>query len=195
MSEGSGVDKLIGGCALVASLAAVFIAWDQGRVMRAQQHGEVFPVLQVDGFIASMDEQVEVGLRVSNNGVGPAMIEAVDLAVDGVQVNDLQMLLADLPPPSSNSWSSLAGRAMAPGEEVEVLSLRWNGGDVTPTERAAIAAFTERASEWHLRICYCSVFRRCWATSRTYTARADRVARCELRDTDVFSDFDATVPR
>ncbi|MEO0424656.1 MAG: hypothetical protein AAF184_20130 [Pseudomonadota bacterium] len=195
MSESSGVDKLIGGCALIASLAAVFIAWDQGRVMRAQQHGEVYPVLQVEGFVASKEGQVEVGLRVSNNGVGPALIEAVDLALDGVQITNLQSLLTDLPAPSSDSWSSLAGRAMAPGEQVEALSLRWQGEALTDAHVAAIDAFTERASDWDLRICYCSVFQRCWETSRTGTARADRVQRCEQRDTDVFSDFGSRVSR
>lgn len=195
MSEGSGVDKLIGGCALIASLAAVFIAWDQGRVMRAQQHGEVYPVLQIDGFIASLEGQVELGLRVSNNGVGPALIEAVDLAVDGAEVSNLRTLLTELPPRSSDSWSSLAGRAMAPGERVEVLSLRWRGEDLTEADGAAISAFAEQASDWNFRICYCSVFRRCWATLRTGTARADRVQRCEQRDTDIFSDFASRTSR
>ena len=36
--------------AMLVGIAALFVAWDQGRVMRAQQHGAVFPVLQVDGF-------------------------------------------------------------------------------------------------------------------------------------------------
>ena len=48
MGNGNKVEFLVAICALIASSMAVYMAWDQGRVMRAQQHGAVFPVLQVD---------------------------------------------------------------------------------------------------------------------------------------------------
>lgn len=189
MSDGGGIEKLIGGCALVASMAAVFIAWDQGRVMRAQQHGEVYPVLQIDGFFARSDGQLEVGMNVSNNGVGPALVEAVELRVDERTVSDLRSLLQELPETASQSWSSLAGRAMAPGEQVETLSLRWRSDELTGAEEEGIRAFIQQATDWEIRICYCSVFRRCWETSRAGTARADRVERCPQHDTDIFTRF------
>ena len=41
MGTGNKVEMLIAICAVLTSAIAVFIAWDQGRVMRAQQHGAV----------------------------------------------------------------------------------------------------------------------------------------------------------
>ena len=48
MGTGNKVEMLIAICAVLTSAIAVFIAWDQGRVMRAQQHGAVYPVIQID---------------------------------------------------------------------------------------------------------------------------------------------------
>jgi len=43
VGDGNKVEFLVAVCALIASAMAVFMAWDQSRVMRAQQHGAVFP--------------------------------------------------------------------------------------------------------------------------------------------------------
>jgi len=53
MGNGNKAEMLIAICAVLTSVIALFVAWDQGRVMRAQQHGSVYPVLQVDGFVSS----------------------------------------------------------------------------------------------------------------------------------------------
>ncbi|HCX12097.1 MAG TPA: hypothetical protein DHU81_17525, partial [Hyphomonas sp.] len=77
MGTGNKVEMLIAICAVLTSAIAVFIAWDQGRVMRAQQHGAVYPVIQIDGFVSTSVDTASMGIRVSNSGVGPALIEQV----------------------------------------------------------------------------------------------------------------------
>lgn len=186
MGNDNKVEMLVALCALVTSVVAVYIAWDQGRVMRAQQHGEVYPVLQVDGTSSNSLHYSELGLNVSNSGVGPALIESVELIVDGEVVTDLLDVVGTLPLPSSDSSAALAGRALAPGEKIEAIDLRWDRSEVSPEE---IGNFALATSDWQLKICYCSVFGRCWQTSRIGTGRAERINECRSDETDVFSNF------
>ena len=116
--------------AMLVGIAALFVAWDQGRVMRAQQHGSVVPVLQIDGFIQSTPDVRNLGLRIVNHGVGPAMIERVSLMRDGEEQTDFSGLIERLPPGFDRSWSSANGRALAPGGEVEPVVFSWSRGEL-----------------------------------------------------------------
>ena len=97
MGTGNKVEMLIAICAVVTSAIAVFIAWDQGRVMRAQQHGSVYPVLQADGYVSADPHVREIGVRFRNSGVGPALIESVDMLKDGERLVSLNAYRDELP--------------------------------------------------------------------------------------------------
>ena len=86
----------------------------------------------------------------------------------------------------SDSSSGLAGRALAPGAEVEAIRLRWDRENVTPEE---IRAVVLSSASWELAICYCSVFDRCWQTETIGTGRAISVDACVPEDTDIFAQF------
>ena len=186
MGNGNKVEMFIAICALVSSLAAVFIAWDQGRVMRAQQHGEVFPVIQVDGFSNNTSDYSDLGLNVRNSGVGPALVESVTLEVDGETIESFGTILAQAPGNYDITRSALTGRALAPGEQVTLIELGWTRENATISEIAALALQTQA---WQLKICYCSVFERCWRTSGFGNARAERVQTCPRKETDLFTNF------
>lgn len=191
VGDGNKVEMLVAICALVASAMAVFMAWDQSRVMRAQQHGAVFPVLQVDGFVSTTPETAQMGVRVSNSGVGPALIEDVKLFRGDEELSGFDAYRARLPDGADISWTGLAGRALAPGEEIEPLRIAW--------ERDAIPAaiLNDTAKEWgslSVVICYCSVFDRCWLTRGVGTSRADRVEACPAGESDIFAAFGTPLP-
>ena len=186
MGDGNKVEMLVAICALVASAMAVFMAWDQGRVMRAQQHGAVYPVLQVDGYVSRTPETLAMGIRVSNSGVGPALIERVDLLFDNERVDGFEAERRRLPANNDVSWSGLTGRALAPGDETEPVRVLWSRDQITPGEFNMTA---QRWSRFDLSICYCSVFHRCWQTRGLGTSRADRVKRCEPDNRDVFAEL------
>ena len=190
MGNGNKAEMLIAVCAVVTSAIAVFIAWDQGRVMRAQQHGAVYPVVQIEGFVSATPETSAMGIRLSNSGVGPALIERVDVLKDGDPVGDLAPYAAAFPPGYQQSWSSLIGRAVAPGDTITPLRVDWPRGEVTLEQRNAAAAAW---SELDVEICYCSVFDRCW-TARglgmgVSMTRAEPVKRCERSEKDIFEDL------
>jgi hypothetical protein len=190
MGNGNKVEMLIAICAVLTSAIAVFIAWDQGRVMRAQQHGAVFPVVQIDGFVSTTAETASMGLRLENSGVGPALIESVEVLEDDTPTDGLRAYVERLPDGHQLSWSSLTGKAIAPGSEIMPIRLAWSRDAITSDQMNQLAA------EWgrlDFEVCYCSVFDRCWVTRGIGTARAERVARCEQGERDIFEEL-ATRP-
>ncbi|WP_297736439.1 hypothetical protein [uncultured Maricaulis sp.] len=173
---------LTGVGAMLVGVAALFVAWDQGRVMRAQQHGAVVPVLQIDGFIQSTPEFRNLGLRIVNNGVGPAMIRSVSLYRDGEAVDGFQALTDLMPDGYDRSWSSVNGRALAPGGEVEPGVFTWPHGAMSAAELGTLLGEWQ---VWSVEVCYCSVFDRCWISSSENQMR-EAVPACPTATLDPF---------
>ena len=191
MRTGSKVELLVAICALVTSVMAVYMAWDQGRVMRAQQHGAVYPVLQVDGFVSTTAEMASIGIRVSNSGVGPAMIEDVIVQRAGATLESFTPHRHSLPAGHDISWAGLTGRALAPGEHITPLNIVW------PRDGISADALNTTALEWselEVQICYCSVFDQCWRTATLGGSRADRVDSCQVSETDIFESLATLQP-
>ena len=169
--------------AMVVGLAALYVAWDQARVMRDQQHGAVFPALQIDGYSQNTTDQTQVGVRISNSGVGPAIIESVTLLRDGEPQQTLSPLISRMPEGYNQSWTSMRGRIMAPGAEVAPIEFSWR------PERMSAEQTSEFIGEWFrwdVEICYCSVFDRCWQTSTDRDERPRPAPRCQRDDEDIF---------
>lgn len=183
MGNGNKVEFLVAICALITSIMAVYMAWDQGRVMRAQQHGMVYPVLQVDGFGNFRDGKIEIGLEVINSGVGPALIESVDFVIDDSTYGSFSDYLNTLPEERDLIWSAITGRALAPGDSIRPMYIYWPAnGDQT----AFLNQVARESENWRLEICYCSVFDRCWKTQEIGQSRAVPVDRCKSTDADIF---------
>lgn len=188
MGNGNKAEMLIAICAVLTSVIALFVAWDQGRVMRDQQHGSVYPVLQMDGFISRLQDRASLGLRVSNSGVGPALIESVAMLQGGKHLDGLAAYRERLPDGYDISWTSLTGRSLAPGAEVTALEITW------PRDKITDAQLNQVAAEWgglELEICYCSVFDRCWQARDFDTQRAERIKSCKRGTSDIFEALSA----
>jgi len=169
--------------AMVVGLAALFIAWDQARVMRAQQHGAVVPALQIDAFTRTELQRLSIGLRVANNGVGPAMIRNVRVLRDGETASDVAAMFAALPTDQlDRSWVTLTGRVIAPGELVTPISVDWRAENVGTDAIRDLFVEWER---WDIEICYCSVFDRCWIATVQESDRRP-VNTCPDPGIDVF---------
>ncbi|MDX1293116.1 MAG: hypothetical protein R3265_09910 [Hyphomonas sp.] len=195
MGTGNKVEMLIAICAVLTSAIAVFIAWDQGRVMRAQQHGAVYPVMQIDGFVSKSADTASMGIHVSNSGVGPALIEQVRMLRNDEPIASLTPYVDRMPSGYDLSWTSLVGRAVAPGSKVAPLRVDWLRDEISDEQLDAVA---KEWSQLDAEICYCSVFERCWVTrglgmGRTM-GRAERVKSCERSEVDLFEAV-ANAPR
>lgn len=185
MGTGNQVEFFVAVCALLTSIIAIWVAWDQSRVMRAQQHGMVYPVLQVEGFVSTNKETVSMGLRLSNTGVGPALIESVVARLDGERLETLEPFRASLASGFNISWTGMAGRSLAPGAQVDAIDLVWDTDEIT-TEQLNRAV--RDWGEIDFEFCYCSVFDRCWSVG-VGISRAERVKSCPEYDRDLFEEF------
>ncbi|HPE47990.1 MAG TPA: hypothetical protein PLR76_06330 [Hyphomonas sp.] len=191
MGNGNKAEMLIAVCAVLTSVIALFVAWDQGRVMRAQQHGAVFPVLQVDGYVSRLPDQVLMGVRVSNTGVGPALIESVSAWEGEEKLQNLDAFRAALPDGADVSWTSMTGRSLAPGATVDTLTMAWPREAITDAQIEAVAAEWSKVA---LDFCYCSVFDRCWSARDLSKHRAVRVPKCVRGESDIFESFSDPLP-
>lgn len=185
------LEMIIAICAVLTSVIALFVAWDQGRVMRAQQHGAVYPVLQVDGFVSTTGSERQLGIAFSNSGVGPALIETVDVYRAGEKIEGLKAHYARMPADHELSWSSMVGRAVAPGETIRALVLSWPLDDLTHQD---LVAASQEWSDVKLNVCYCSVFGRCWTTSGLTNSETQKVKKCVRSETDIFEDVSTATP-
>lgn len=170
--------------AMLVGVAALLVAWDQGRVMRAQQHGAVYPILQIDGFTTRDGELQRVGARISNNGVGPALIDDIQLIRDDEPTPDFSALGPFIPEQAELNWSTMIGRVLAPGESIAPLEYMWAADDV---DQAVLDAFQAEWARWDMAVCYCSVFGKCWlADTRGVGRRPEPQRQCPRPDEDVF---------
>lgn len=187
----SRLEMIVAVCAVVTSVIALFVAWDQGRVMRAQQHGAVYPVLQVDGFVSTTLEQRQLGIQFTNSGVGPALIESVEAVRNGAPIDGLREYYAAMPAGSELSWTSMVGRAVAPGDNIRALVISW---PVDSISHAELLNASQQWSDVQLNICYCSVFGRCWTAVGLGNARIEPVKKCARSNRDIFEELSSPLP-
>jgi hypothetical protein len=95
---------------------------------------------------------------VENAGVGPALVERVTIRHEGAVVDDLDDLLARMPPDADLSRMSLTGRVLAAGASVRPFELRY------PAEETddALEVLNKLLADWSAQVCYCSTLGQCW---------------------------------
>lgn len=149
--------------AALAALIALYVAWDQGRVMRAQQHASVMPILAATVQIDDNDETFELSIHVRNDGVGPALVESARVLSRGEPMQSLDQFNAVILPEALHAGVVINGGtvrgALGAGREQRLVSFVWTR---TEENTDALIELVERilADGDHIQIetCYCSVF-------------------------------------
>ena len=153
-------DLVVSLAAVVVSACALGVSLAQTLVMRAQQHAAVWPRLTT-ALNVDVDSTTTLTLGVRNSGVGPAQLVWAQVTLDGVPVDDWPALVAQaaratgaarVPPSGTYNYSSLTGWVLVPAERLVALDL---AGEPARLVYGA-------AGRVGLRVCYCSVFDRCW---------------------------------
>jgi len=122
-----------------------------------------------------------IEMRISNDGVGPAKIESVELKWNGVaRRNALEFLQACCgyrDDRANGLWTDLiAGRVLRAGETITFLTLPATQGDGPAWKRLNGARLNQRLS---IDVCYCSVFDECWTEDvPRLSLNPRRVDRC-----------------
>jgi hypothetical protein len=144
--------------AIVVGVAALYVSFDQSRVMREELRASIWPALQVDGFVSREDDLMLIGLAVHNAGVGPALVRRVTIRHEGEPVPDLETLRSLMSPGADLSFQTLSGRILAADAMVRPFELR------VPDSAAADASETlaRLQRDWSAEVCYCSTLNQCW---------------------------------
>jgi hypothetical protein len=126
------------------------------------------------------DDTVYVGL--SNKGVGPAKIEALELKWKGVAYNNPFDFLAACCgykyDPKRDDYDTGTVQVIRAGEHANLFALTKGPDNQEARDRFDLARISPNMS---LNICYCSVFDECWKADLVrLSLRRDRVERCEL---------------
>jgi len=186
--------------AAIAALIALFVAWDQGRVMREEIRASVWPALQIDGFVSSTPDQINVGLNVQNAGVGPARIDALIMRYEGELIADIEALSALFPAYQGRSVTTATGRLLAAGDSVEVFSFAVPrplapvpasdeaGADPDGGEDA-VDMMSELARLYEIDVCYCSVLDECWIARSSGSVASPRPQPVDACPVDAISNL------
>lgn len=141
-------DRITAVAAVLIGVVAVVVSVYTAMLQRQQVSAEVWPRLAF--YFAGTEGE----FRVANKGVGPAIIESVEIAVDGKPARNwnevMRQLRLDDP---GQRYSTLSGYVMSPGEDLPYLL------PSSPEQFAAIRAQTDRLD---VRVCYCSALHDCW---------------------------------
>ena len=178
--------------AIVVGVAALFITWEEARIMRNQQHGGVLPLLSPDFSVSVKEGSLVLALAVSNEGVGPALVESIYVTIDGERIDSgadfMRRLFGDSRPSGSASivGSDLEMGVLGAGDEVSLFTAAW---PATPENVEAFQVLGERyvnndGPVVSLTSCYCSVFGRCYESAGRDRPR--RVQACPA-PTNMFS--------
>ncbi|WP_440958485.1 hypothetical protein ACFELO_14530 [Oceanicaulis sp. LC35] len=164
--------------AAIAALIALFVAWDQGRVMRQEIRASVWPALQVDGFSSQRDGDIVQGLNIQNAGVGPARIDSIAIRYQGALVPDLEALSELFPGHTGRSATSSTGRIIGAGDTVEVFAFQSPRAE----DDDAVEMMYDLASNYTVDVCYCSVLDECWMahTSGSANPKPESVDACPV---------------
>lgn len=189
-------DLFIALSALVVSAVAAFAAVYQTRAIQDQYAATIWPYINVDETADMRAGSIEaLELSLTNNGLGPALIRAARLSVDGHPVgswSDLRLtLLRDSGVTKQSSSARFPARmssldsstTIRPGDTHRIFATRL----AKPVPVGTILKHNVT-----LDVCYCSLNDRCWSIeasmSRTSgsipqpTAHCDTTARIESTD-------------
>lgn len=169
---GSRINRLASAFAVVLSLVAVFVSFAEVSSERAQQRASVWPYIEI---VESYSDE-GFRIRLTNKGVGPALMGDVKLMFNGEPVRDLDQLIADtLGPEDAFSYdryssSNPSNSVMAAGEASILFGVKWDS-----ETRRLLAAWDGKVD---IATCYCSIHEDCWATSLS-SGKTERTERCE----------------
>ena len=190
------LELIIAASVVVISLASLFVALYQGRVMERTMKASVLPVVEytTGNYDIDLDEP-RITMTLSNNGLGPATIKQVLFRYEGVEFTSPGHLLALCCVPGADNveeaqailrtaafpviTSVLRNRVLTPGQTLPMLSMP--DQDLGELGAGVWAELDTARFDVEVEVCYCSVFDDCWRTRYPDAVRTP-VERCIRRE-------------
>lgn len=165
-------DIALGVSAMFVSVITLVVAIEHGRTMERMADANTrmveansWPFIDFSAHNLNDKGAPEVRLVLTNEGIGPARIEAFELWWRGNSISSPTQLLnaCCTPDPGGQQVKTVIGQGLASprilraGEHVDFLSV-----DLTDTDREVFRKFNSERNNIRTRVCYCSVFDQCW---------------------------------
>lgn len=171
------IEALAAGTAVFVSLASLYIAWRQGKLMERQLAASVWPSLEYTTFNRDDEGKSIITMGLHNGGIGPARIRSFEVAYDGKTVrNTLELLAACCSagaPREALVTEPIVGRLVPASQDVTFLTLA-----NTPNVAALWKQLNSARVHVEGRACYCSALDECWSLELTMHAEPSPVASC-----------------
>ena len=162
------VDLLVAFSALFVSVVSLVVAMRMADANARMVSASSWPFLSYGPGTDSASGVRKIHMKVSNTGVGPAKIEAVELRWKGVAYPSNEEFLracCGLDPKSKTTPDSdlLPNEVLPAGGRIEFLGLS------EPANPAVFAALQQamQSRDLQLNVCYCSIFDECWKSDLT----------------------------
>lgn len=186
-------DFAIGGTALLVSVISLYVAVHHGEIMEKLVAANSWPNVQLSTNVgsASAPDRVRFEIALTNNGVGPARVETVELWTGNTPIVDAnqigKLIKANGGGQTLNvqvEGATVIGSVLGARETIVPLSIA-----TTDRERWGLA-MVKTAAAMESRVCFCSVFDECHiADSRTKAGRPARVDACPAAPTSFRDDI------
>jgi len=145
----------------VISLALAYATFVQADATRKMQMSDSWPYVSYGTSNVTPERETLISFSLTNEGVGPARLKAVEFVYDGRPMDNprrfLQTCCGDDRRDPTNFMSSPVNGVIRPGEAVHFIAL---------PKRADNGAIWDRleTERWKVtvRACYCSIFDDCW---------------------------------
>jgi hypothetical protein len=158
-------------CILLVSISSLVIALVHSRTLERMAEANTrlveansWPFLGYGTGNAGGPDGTAIEMRITNDGVGPAKIEAADLKWDGTPMHNavefLRACCGYRDERSNGLWIDLiTGRVLRAGETITFITLPRTANDLEAWKRLNMARLNPRLA---VEVCYCSVFDECW---------------------------------
>jgi len=168
--------------AVFISLISLLLALQHGRAMEKMVEMSSWPYVSIDHSTLTRDARPRISMEIMNSGVGPAMVESVEVFYRDVPQSDPKALIRAMlkvtdPGRGIDVLQSDVIDTVLPARESRVLF------DVmldrfTPEEYQTLR---HESDELTFQVCYCSVFEECSVLDgRKVVPRPDRVKACPV---------------
>ncbi|GJL97899.1 MAG: hypothetical protein DHS20C06_17160 [Hyphobacterium sp.] len=187
---------------VIISVASLYVAVEQSRVMQRTLEANVLPVIQYDtGNYNLPMEEWRLTVSFQNTGIGPADVRYMEMTWDGEAIRDTSQFISRCCVPDSVPeadrpayvhdafrtgqmaflFDTIEGRFLAPQEEVDYIIFRRPDADTQSIGYGVWQALDYARHDITVDVCYCSVFDDCWL-ARFPAQTREPVDMCPVRE-------------
>ena len=173
-------EMVIGLCALVVSLVAVIVGVYSAYTDRTYARASVWPRVELNFHLSTNEQSSEFGVKMSNSGIGPAIIKTVLMEVGGKYLKtwkDVLAFIGEFPQDIHLSTSNMANIVL-PAEQTTTTF------HIKASDKSMSNKVMDTLRTVNISVCYCSVYDECWLKVRK--SEPKKVEQCVVNSDNDF---------